>query len=77
MFTDDARRTTHDGQRPVTIALHDHFVLRWAKIVKLFIENVMKLTFLFMETMPGKYLLIGKWQKKPRDLLKNGSSTNN
>ena len=30
-FTDDARRTTDDGQRPVTIAHHEHFVLRWAQ----------------------------------------------
>jgi len=30
--TDDARRTTtDDGQRPVTIAHPEHFVLRWAK----------------------------------------------
>ena len=30
--THDARRTTtDDGQRPVTIAHHEHFVLRWAK----------------------------------------------
>jgi len=28
-----ARRTTHNGQRPVTIAHHEHFVLRWAKNV--------------------------------------------
>jgi len=26
-----ARRTTHDGQRPITIAHPEHFVLRWAK----------------------------------------------
>jgi len=29
--THDARRTADDGQRPVTIAHHEHFVLRWAK----------------------------------------------
>ena len=30
--THAARRTTSDdGQRPVTIAHHEHFVLRWAK----------------------------------------------
>ena len=29
--TDDARRTTtDDGQSPVTIAHHEHFVLKWA-----------------------------------------------
>jgi len=27
----NARRTTDDGQRPVTIAHPEHFVLRWAK----------------------------------------------
>ena len=33
LTTDDARRTTTDNeQRPVTIAHHEHFVLRWAKI---------------------------------------------
>ena len=33
LTTDDARRTTtHDGQRPVTIAHPEHFVLRWAKM---------------------------------------------
>jgi len=29
------RRTMHDGQSPVTIAHHEHFVLRWAKNVLL------------------------------------------
>jgi len=28
---DARRRTTDDGQSPVTIAHHEHFVLRWAK----------------------------------------------
>jgi len=28
---DDARLTTDDGQRPITIAHPEHFVLRWAK----------------------------------------------
>ena len=30
----DGRRTTDDGQRPVTIAHPEHFVLRWAKKAK-------------------------------------------
>jgi len=31
--THDAHRTTDDGQRPITIAHLEHFVLRWAKNV--------------------------------------------
>jgi len=33
-FTHYALRTTDDGQRPVTIAHPEHFVLRWASNVQ-------------------------------------------
>jgi len=38
------RRTTDDGQSPVTIAHHEHFVLRWAKKTNGFSPSVILYT---------------------------------